>query len=121
VFKSGTANGSSGVIPGGGQLQPISGVGANLLWKKAQKILMKNITSEAMKKTIPHRRPLATTEVWHPWKVASRITSRHHCATVSPSARRPKNIGMVLDVWNHVTSPMVRQRELAPHRAGHGL
>jgi len=63
VFRRGTANGSRGVIPGGGQLQPISGVGDNLLWKNAQKILMKNITSEAMKKIIPQRSPWATTEV----------------------------------------------------------
>ena len=63
MFSNGTAKGSSGVIPGGGHLQPISGVGASLLWKNAQKILMKNITSEAMKKTIPHRSPLATIDV----------------------------------------------------------
>gem|GEM_PF-3395427 len=63
MFKSGTAKGSRGVIPGGGQLQPISGVGANLLWKNAQKILIKNLTSDAIKNTMPHRRPLATTDV----------------------------------------------------------
>ena len=77
-MSRGTAKGSSGTIPGGGHLQPISGVGASLLWKNAQKILMKNITSVKIKRTIPHRSPLATTDVWQPRKVASRITSRHH-------------------------------------------
>jgi hypothetical protein len=87
------AKGSRGVIPGGGQLHPISGVGARLLWKKAQKILMKNMTSETMKKIIPQRKPFATMEVWQPRKVASRITSRHHCAVARTRTAKPRNIG----------------------------
>lgn len=78
VFRRGTAKGLRGSIPVGGQMQPSSGVGASLLWKKAQKNAKKNRISEAIKRTMPHRRPLVTLEVWWPWKVASRITSRHH-------------------------------------------
>lgn len=60
VFRSGTAKGFRGVIPVGGHVHPISGVGANLLWKKAQKKAKKNITSEVINKIIPHRSPLTT-------------------------------------------------------------
>lgn len=67
VFSSGIANGFSGSIPAGGHEQPSSGVGANLLWKKAQKKAKKNKTSEAINKIIPHRKPFATYEVWCPW------------------------------------------------------
>lgn len=78
VFRSGTLNGLMGVIPTGGQQQPNSGVGASLLWKKAQKNAKKKHTSDKMNKIIPHRRPLATYDVCAPINVPSRITSRHH-------------------------------------------
>jgi len=55
-----------GVIPAGGHLHPSSGVGARLLWKNAQKKAKKNKTSEAIKRIIPHRSPLATFNVWNP-------------------------------------------------------
>lgn len=60
VFSSGTEKGFRGWIPVGGQLQPNSGVGAKLLWKKAQKNAKKNITSDVINRIIPHRKPLAT-------------------------------------------------------------
>lgn len=66
VLRRGIENGLIGVIPAGGQVQPISGVGASLLWKKAQKNEKKNITSEIINNTIPHRSPLATGIVWRP-------------------------------------------------------
>jgi hypothetical protein len=66
VFKRGTAKGFKGEIPVGGQIQPNSGVGARLLWKKAQKKAKKNITSDAMNKIIPQRMPRVTKEVWWP-------------------------------------------------------
>lgn len=84
------ANGFRGSIPVGGQEQPSSGVGARLLWKKAQKNAKKNRTSEAIKRIIPHRRPLVTKEVWWPIKVASRITSRHHWIIVRIIRTRPR-------------------------------
>jgi hypothetical protein len=67
-----------GVTPVGGQWHPISGTGARLLWKKAQKNPKKNMASEAINKTIPHRRPCVTAFVWCPRRVASREISRHH-------------------------------------------
>ena len=60
VFSSGTLNGLSGWIPAGGQQHPSSGVGDNLLWKKAQKKAKKNSTSDVINKIIPHRRPVVT-------------------------------------------------------------
>jgi hypothetical protein len=63
VFRSGTLNGLSGLIPVGGQAHPSSGVGANLLWKKAQKKAKKNRTSDVINKIIPQRRPFVTIEV----------------------------------------------------------
>lgn len=60
VFNSGTAKGLRGSIPIGGQVQPVSGVGARALWKKAQKNARKNIASDRIKIIIPTRRPRAT-------------------------------------------------------------
>ena len=78
VFRRGTLNGFSGVIPAGGQQHPSSGVGDNLLWKNAQKNAKKNSTSDVINRIIPHRKPFVTYEVWCPMNVPSRITSRHH-------------------------------------------
>ncbi len=66
------------MIPVGGQQQPNSGVGARLLWKKAQKKAKKNITSETINRIIPHRSPLVTYDVWWPKNAPSRMMSRHH-------------------------------------------
>jgi hypothetical protein len=78
VFSKGTLKGLSGLIPVGGQQHPNSGVGASLLWKKAQKKAKKNNTSDVINRIIPHRKPLVTYDVWCPINVLSRITSRHH-------------------------------------------
>ena len=78
VFNKGTWNGLNGKIPEGGHFRPISKVGANLLWKKAQKKEKKNKTSEVINKIMPHRRPFITIEVWSPCIVPSRLISRHH-------------------------------------------
>ena len=66
------------LIPMGGQHDPISTVGASLLWKYAQKNAKKNHTSEVINRIMPRRKPLVTFEVWLPRTVASRLTSRHH-------------------------------------------
>jgi hypothetical protein len=62
----------------GGQRDPNSTLGESLLWKKVQKKEMKKKTSEIMNKIIPQRIFKLTFKVWIPWKVLSRITSRHH-------------------------------------------
>lgn len=78
VLRRGTLKGLMGVTPVGGQVHPSSGVGASLLWKKAQKNAKKNSTSDTINRTMPHRSPFVTYEVWWPIKAASRIISRHH-------------------------------------------
>jgi hypothetical protein len=78
VFSSGTLNGFNGVIPDGGQVHPISGVGRSLLWKNAQKKAKKKQTSDKINNNIPYRSPFVTYDVWAPRNVASRDTSRHH-------------------------------------------
>lgn len=78
VFKRGMSRGLKGLIPKGGQDWPISILGEREEWKKAQKKEKKNKISEIINKIIPIRMPLYTIEVWRPWKVASRVISRHH-------------------------------------------
>jgi hypothetical protein len=53
VFNKGIAFGSKTSIPLGGQMFPISIVGARLAAKKAQKKAKKNITSETMNRITP--------------------------------------------------------------------
>jgi len=53
VFNKGTSKGLKTTIPFGGQIVPISIVGAKLIAKKAQKKAKKNITSEAIKSITP--------------------------------------------------------------------
>jgi hypothetical protein len=62
----------------GGHIFPNSIVGDNLLWKKAQKKLIKKKISEIINKIIPHRNPNVTFIVCNPWNVPSREISRHH-------------------------------------------
>jgi hypothetical protein len=57
VFSKGTATGLKVLIPLGGQMLPISIVGARLAAKKAQKKAKKNITSETINKIIPYLKP----------------------------------------------------------------
>ena len=66
MFRSGTLNGLSGVIPVGGHAHPSSGVGESLLWKNAQKNAKKNNTSDVINRIIPHRKPFVTYVVWWP-------------------------------------------------------
>jgi hypothetical protein len=53
VFNKGNKKGFKGVIPAGGQTQPIQIEGERATWKKHQKKLKKNINSENKNKHIP--------------------------------------------------------------------
>jgi hypothetical protein len=57
VFHSGNPQALTVVIPTGGQIQPIPTLGDSVQWKKLQKKLKKNITSEAINKHIPNLIP----------------------------------------------------------------
>ena len=63
VFSKGTKKGLRGLMPVGGQVTPISTLGARLLWKKAQKNAKKKQTSEVMNSIIPYRSPFITMRV----------------------------------------------------------
>jgi len=60
VLRRGTCKGLKIIIPEGGQVKPISLIGASLEWKNAQKKEKKNKTSEVINKIIPQRIPLIT-------------------------------------------------------------
>ena len=64
VFNNGIALASKTSIPLGGQILPISIVGAKLAAKNAQKKAKKNITSETINSIIPYLKPSCTMLVW---------------------------------------------------------
>lgn len=105
----------------GGHIFPNSIVGERLLWKKAQKKLIKKNTSEIINKIIPHRKPNVTGKVWSPWKVPSREISRHHWYIVKIVIKNPKINRSILYKWNHFVNPAVKViAPIAPVK-GHGL
>lgn len=107
VLSRGTLNGLKACTPIGGHWAPSSTLGESLLWKKAQKNEEKNITSETINKIIPIRNPDSTIDVCLPWKVPSRLTSRHHWNIIREIIAIPK-LNKVIDLfWNQSTSPVV--------------
>lgn len=100
VFSRGIEKGFRGHVPIGGHEHPVSGDGANLLWKKAQKNALKNITSDVINRIIPHSSPRCTFLVWLPHIAASRVTSRHQ--HIMLAAIRSAGIGrvIVMFIWN---------------------
>lgn len=96
VLSRGTPNALNVSIPVGGQTSPTSTVGESLMWKYAQKKEKKNITSEVMNKIIPHRILFWTEYEWCPWRVASRLTSRHHWVDVKTIVIMPNAIAHIL-------------------------
>ena len=78
MFRRGTWKGLKVLIPYGGQRDPSSTLGANLLWKNAQKNLKKKNTSDTMNNAIPQRSPSSTIDVCIPCTAPSREISRIH-------------------------------------------
>jgi hypothetical protein len=121
VFSKGTWNGLKVKIFIGGQFFPSSIVGERLLWKNAQKKLIKKKISEIINKIIPHRNPIDTELVWRPWKVPSREISRHHWYIVNKVIKFPKIKRFTLYWWNHFVNPAVRVKAPMAPVKGHGL
>jgi len=121
VFNKGTWVALKGMIPEGGQKEPISRVGESLLWKKAQKKEKKNNTSEVINKIMPQRKPLITCKVWRPWKVLSRVISRHHWKVVNIIINIPSSIRFVVLIINHFTIPVTMISAAKEAEIGHGL
>jgi len=89
--------------------------------KKAQKKEKKNKTSDVINKIIPHCNPFCTFKVCKPWKVPSRITSRHHWIIEKIKTNPAINNKSVLVEWNHFTSPKVKNRAPKDLVKGQGL
>lgn len=84
VFNKGISMGLKTETPTGGQ-KPTSIDETKLTWKKVQKKETKNISSDKINKIIPNFIKFITCKEWLPWKVLSRITSRHHWKTINNS------------------------------------
>lgn len=59
--------------------------------------------------------------MWNPKKVASRMTSRHHCAMVRAMHNKLKKNRDVLCLWNQITIPIVILKALIAPQSGQGL
>lgn len=121
VFKRGIWNGLKTSILRGGHIFPNSIVGESLLWKKAQKKLIKKNTSEIINKIIPHRNPKVTGKVCNPWKVPSREISRHHWNIVNNVIKFPKINKSMEYWWNHLVNPAVNVNAPIALVKGQGL
>lgn len=107
VFNNGISIGLNVLIPFGGQVIPISIVGANLLWKNPQKNEMKKNTSDVINRIIPNFNPFTTFDVCLPWYVPSRTISRHHWYIVNKLIIIPNVIKYVSFLCIHKTIPDV--------------
>lgn len=120
VFKKGTSKALKTKIPWGGQTLPIAVVGANLLWKNAQKNLRKKKISEIINNPIPQRKPNSTIEVCNPCTAPSEEISFHHWNLIITKAVKLINKRKILDWWNHLVSPIVRFKAAVADNRGHG-
>lgn len=121
VFNKGIWKGLNTSILKGGQIFPNSTVGDKLLWKNAQKKLIKKKISETINKIMPHRNPNVTGKVCNPWKVPSREISRHHWYIVSKVITFPKINKSIEYWWNHFVSPAVKVKAPIAPVKGQGL
>ena len=90
VLSNGNSKGLIASIPIGGQCAPISTVGDNVLWKKAQNIPKKNNASDTINKAIPIFKPFCTAKVWLPKYVPSDITSLNQKDIENIKHKKPK-------------------------------
>jgi len=104
-------------MPNGGQTDPISTLGDNLLWKNAQKKLRKKKISETINNAIPQRSPNSTIEVCKPWIAPSRLISRHHWTITIISNNIPIKNNIIEFKWNQETIPVVKYKPpIAPNK-----
>jgi len=74
-----------------------------------------------MNRIIPSFSPFKTREEWKPWRVPSRVTSRHHWIIVRMIRRIPRIRSFGPYPWNHAAKPAVRFRAPRAPISGHGL
>ena len=123
VFSRGTSKGLIATTPEGGHTVPISTLGLNEEWKNAQKNAKKKQISLVIKRIIPIRIPSSTLLVCFPWKVASRLTSRHHWAIVIKMINSPilPRIRKVSNLCIHPARPATKKKAPAAPVKGQGL
>lgn len=93
VFRRGTWNGLSNLIPVPGHTLPKTGEGDRELWKNPQKNPLKNSTSLIIKSRNPNFNNLCTLKEWDPSITPSRITSRHHRVEMIPHSKNDLTTG----------------------------
>lgn len=91
MFNSGIAKGLIIEIPLGGHWTPISTLGDNDEWKKAQKKLTKKKISDTIKRIKPSLKPFNTLKVYLPWNEPSLTTSFNHNVKIKLTKITPKN------------------------------
>jgi len=117
----GICNGLNVNNPIGGQYIPNSIFEDKLLWKNLQKKEIKKKISEIINKIIPHLSPLITFSVWSPWKVLSRVISRHHWNIVNKIIENPIIKRLILYWCNHLIIPETNIKVLRAPIKGQGL
>lgn len=121
VFNSGILNGLNTLIPVGGQVSPNSIVVLKLEWKNVQKKEIKKNTSDVINRIIPNFSPIVTWLVWSPWKVPSRVMSRHHWYIISSVIMVLIKKRSVSFKVNILIAPENKVNEPIAPNNGHGL
>ncbi len=122
-FNNGISIGWKISIPLGGHLLPISIFGETLLLKKAQKNLIKNITSEAINIIILNFNILTILLEWFPWRVDSLFKSRHHKKDQTKVTNIIKTINRIEILFIVITEIIVIEipKRLTERKIGQGL
>lgn len=121
MFNKGTLIGLIGLIEKGGQVIPLSTIGDNDLWKKAQKNPKKNMTSEKINSIIPNFKPTWTILVCLPIIVLSRTISRHQRNIIITIVSEGIIITEAIEVLNQTAALEVSVNLVTPVITGQNL
>lgn len=121
VFNNGIVKGSKALIPIGGHFIPNSIIWVSLIWKNLQKNEIKKNTSEIINKIIPIFIFKNTFLECKPWKVLSRVISRHHWNIINNVIIIAKKLIEEFFVWNNLIVLINNIIVLSDPNKGHGL
>lgn len=120
VLRRGTWKGSTDKTWWGGQIEPNSKPGFNLLWKKAQNQAEKNKISLKINKIMPHLRPSRTSKLWNPVSL-SRETSRHQVKLVKNTTKKKINKKKLFLVLKKINKFKIIVKTIKETKIGQGL
>lgn len=105
----------------GGQFNPNSIDGAKELCKKFQKNEMNKNISEIINKIILNLIKFIIKKLWFPWKVLSRITSRHHNIEINITIKK-----LIIDIkfslkFIIIIFEIIKLKMFNAIKIGHGL